>query len=65
MKHHGTTVIGVVSIPMLLFTLSTLKKCASCASYPDGQANCLTFQRKVHKDVMTTQQATRVEVPSG
>jgi hypothetical protein len=20
-----------------------------CAGYPDGQANCLTFQKKVHK----------------
>jgi hypothetical protein len=33
---------------------------ASCAGYPDGQANCLTFQRKVHRDVMAMQQATRV-----
>jgi hypothetical protein len=27
------------------------KNRASCASYPDGQANCPTFQRKVHIDM--------------
>jgi hypothetical protein len=32
----------------------------SCTSYPDGQANCLTFQRKIHRDVMAVQQWTRV-----
>jgi hypothetical protein len=24
----------------------------SCAGYPDSQANCPTFQRKVHRDMM-------------
>jgi hypothetical protein len=32
----------------------------SCASYPDGQTNCSTFQRKVHRDVMVMQLSTRV-----
>jgi hypothetical protein len=27
------------------------KNRASCTDYPDGQANCSTFQRKVHRDV--------------
>jgi hypothetical protein len=28
-----------------------IENCASCVGYPDGQANYLTFQRKVHRDV--------------
>jgi hypothetical protein len=33
---------------------------ASCAGYLDDQANYPTFQRKVHRDVMTVQLSTRV-----
>jgi hypothetical protein len=33
---------------------------ASCAGYPDGQANCHTFQRKVHRDVTAMQLSTHV-----
>jgi hypothetical protein len=33
---------------------------ASCAGCPDDQANCPTFQRKVHRDVIAMQQATHV-----
>jgi hypothetical protein len=33
---------------------------ASCTGSPDGQANCPTFQRKVHRDVTAVQLSTRV-----
>jgi hypothetical protein len=36
------------------------KNRASCAGYPDGQANCLTFHRKVHRDMTAVQQKTCV-----
>jgi hypothetical protein len=32
----------------------------SCVGYPDGETICPTFQRKIHRDVMTVQQATRI-----
>jgi hypothetical protein len=37
-----------------------IEKHTSYAGYPDGQANYPTFQRKIHTDVMVTQQCTRV-----
>jgi hypothetical protein len=33
---------------------------ASYASYLDGQVNCLTFQRKIFRDVKVMQLLTRV-----
>jgi hypothetical protein len=36
------------------------KNCASCIDYPDGQANCPIFQRKIHRDVTVVQLSTCV-----
>jgi hypothetical protein len=40
--------------------LRHFKNYASYTGYPDGQANCLTFQRKLHRDVTVVQLSTRV-----
>jgi hypothetical protein len=54
-RHRAATVMGV-----LLVLACPLENSASCVGYLDDQANCPTFQRKVHRDVTVVQLSTRV-----